>query len=152
MVQQIAKKLKKLTLVTMIAVVGATSSTALMPQSASAWAGESVLRQGEYIVGNQNITSSNGVFSLWLQSDGNLVAYDNRNGRAYWHTGTRTGAILLFQGDGNLVLYDASWRPLWQTGTQNRGGAYAILQGDGNLVIYTASFRPLWGLFNGTIY
>jgi hypothetical protein len=53
-----------------------------------------------------------------MQSDGNLVCYDN-NGRPYWATNTNgnPGAWLLVQDDGNLVVYSAGGVALWASNT-----------------------------------
>ena len=89
-----------------------------------------------------------------MQSDGNLVIYDN--GNAVWNSSTWgfSGDYLQLQDDSNLVIY-AFGHPIWDWGTGYIGdqlngwtlqpGAYLlspnhqyelIMQGDGNLVLY----------------
>ncbi|MFI8215807.1 hypothetical protein [Streptomyces sp. NPDC085932] len=74
---------------------------------------------------------------LVMQSDGNLVMYRLRDGKAIWATGTHghPGAYAKMQTDGNLVIYDAYNRFLWNSNTVSPG-AFAVLQNDGNFVIY----------------
>ncbi|MFF7334893.1 hypothetical protein [Streptomyces sp. NPDC008150] len=80
---------------------------------------------------------------LVMQSDGNLVIYDE-NGKPRWasHTfGSNYHAV--FQGDGNLVVYTSSNSPVWASQTPGHNGATLVLQGDGNVVIYDGS-TPVW--------
>jgi hypothetical protein len=50
-------------------------------------------------------TSPDGLYSLIMQGDGNLVLYAQGSG-ARWSSGTYSpGAIAWMQGDGNLVVY-----------------------------------------------
>ncbi|MBC3840739.1 hypothetical protein GXW82_11995 [Streptacidiphilus sp. 4-A2] len=71
---------------------------------------------------------------LTLQSDGNLVAYDNAadaaaaNGTgALWSTKTdgstadTKGSAMLLQADGNLVIYAADGAVVWASATNNPG-------------------------------
>ena len=53
---------------------------------------------------------------LSMQSDGNLVYY--QNGKARWNSRTNgnPGAYLALQTDGNLVVYSSAGRPLWFSG------------------------------------
>jgi len=92
---------------------------------------------------------------LAMQSDGNLVLYQNSSAGSHvpvWASNTsgRPGAYLVMQGDGNAVVYQptaTSRVAIWASNTGGRTGAYLVLQDDGNLVIYqpTASGRtPIW--------
>ena len=71
---------------------------------------------------------------LTLQSDGNLVAYDNAadaaaaNGtgalwstKTYGSTADTKGSAMLLQADGNLVIYAADGAVLWSSATNNPG-------------------------------
>jgi hypothetical protein len=94
------------------------------------------LRTGQYLLSN------NAQFALVLQSDGNLVLYEN--GTALWASRTSgSGANhLAMQDDGNLVLY-AGGTPKWHSGTD--GTSSFVVQDDGNLVVYRASNGlPTW--------
>ncbi|GIG30835.1 hypothetical protein Cma02nite_34350 [Cellulomonas marina] len=73
---------------------------------------------------------------LVMQTDGNLVAY--QQGRAYWQSGTagRPGAYLVMQSDGNAVVY-ASDRAtvLWQSGTAGIGDSALTVRHFGSIRI-----------------
>src|SRR5512146_3211382 len=93
--------------------------------------------QGEYYA-TSTIQSCDGHFTLAMQSDGNLVVYDNSNGSPLWAT-NRTGPNdswykLAVQGDGNLVVYRLNGQVMWAS---NRMGwnVYLAMQDDGNLVV-----------------
>jgi len=133
---------------------------------------------------------------LLFQADGNLVLYTpsrrpvwdskgvlGRSGVRYgaaplWSLGAGQESVaggyrLAMQGDGNLVVYNASWRPLWYSGTFVPGtrmevgtdgivrlttssgtvlwtsrvfspGAALYVQADGNVVLYDMSGRPIF--------
>lgn len=51
---------------------------------------------------------------------------------------------LVMQGDGNLVIYDFFRKPLWSSKTNGKGGKKLAMQSDGNLVIYTQENKPVW--------
>ena len=61
-------------------------------------------------------------FLLTMQTDGNLVMYD-QYGRAVWASNTYEIGIaphsLAMESDGNLVIYDANWVATWNTGSWN---------------------------------
>ncbi len=110
----------------------------------------SVLNANESLYANEYITSQNGVYKCVLQSDGNLVVYQN-NTTPLWTSNTNgTGADrLIMQGDGNLVVYNANYIAFWNTGTQS-AGAYLIMQDDGNLVIYNNG-TAIWSWMTGSL-
>ncbi|QUI20842.1 lectin [Vallitalea pronyensis] len=87
--------------------------------------GENVLRPGESLTPGQFLISHNGQFYLRMQTDGNLVMY-NQFGFALWSTGTVGARVdkLIMQTDGNLVMYAANGHVYWQTHTQGHYGAY----------------------------
>jgi hypothetical protein len=88
--------------------------------------------------------SSNRVYRLHMQRDGNLVLYDN-TGAPRWASNTagRAVRICAMQGDGNLVIYDFN-AAIWATNTEGNPGSYVTIQDDGNLVIYRPQPQPLW--------
>lgn len=92
---------------------------------------------------NQALISSNGKYTLVMQSDGNLVIY--RQGTAIWASDTyRSGANRAFmQDDGNFVVYEYS-SPKWASQTPGSGGVKLVMQNDGNLVIYKSNNAPVW--------
>jgi len=65
-------------------------------------------------------TQNTGASLFVIQGDGNMVIYSPA--KAVWASWTQNrGAKTLFlQDDGNLVLYDASFRPIWNSGTAGR--------------------------------
>ncbi|MGO9560234.1 MAG: peptidoglycan-binding protein [Acidimicrobiales bacterium] len=103
------------------------------------------IHTGSSLVGGQQLVSSNGVYHLYMQRDGNFVLY--ANGKATWwtNTGHHPGAVIDFQRDGNLVIY-FDHRALWASGTWRDGGAgnYLVVQDDGNVVIYNGANKVLW--------
>jgi uncharacterized protein YraI len=79
--------------------------------------------------------SSPSAYSLYMQSDGNLVW----RGTNYILCQSRTniaGSYVRMQTDGNLVVYTPSGHPVWASNTNNNPGAYLDLQRDANIVIY----------------
>lgn len=90
---------------------------------------------------NQSVSSDTA--RLVMQSDGNLVIYDEFN-RARWASNTvGRGWTARFQTDGNLVVYTRSNRPVWASNTAGRPGSRLVIQDDGNVVIYDGS-RAVW--------
>jgi hypothetical protein len=73
---------------------------------------------------------------LIMQTDGNLVLYDEA-GRARWASNTvGRGDHATFQSDGNFVVYTSSGVPLWASNTWGHPFAVLMVQEDGNVVIY----------------
>lgn len=109
----------------------------------------SSLGPGSSIKPGQNLISPDGLNTLTLQKDGNLVLYSEFS--ASWSTKTagRSASQLIMQGDGNLVLYDSNGKPMWNAQTNGNPGARFVMQTDGNLVIYSTGGAALWSL--GTI-
>jgi hypothetical protein len=91
------------------------------------------------------LMSTNGIFKLFVQQDGNLVLY--KNGKAKWSTGTRgTMCRLVLQLDGNLVL-TCNEGVKWSTSTSKylfQGPFRFNVQTDGNLALYTAKGAVIW--------
>jgi hypothetical protein len=117
----------------------------------------SLLEPGQTLQPGHCLSSENGLFSFWMQTDGNVVLYDgvgsigddtDITGQpppanvAQWATHTGPGQFtpsgLIMQTDGNLVLYDTSGQPHWASQTEGNPGAYLNMQDDGNAVIYRA--------------
>ena len=95
---------------------------------------------------NDHLDPPNGTTRLVMQGDGNLVLYNNRNGKALWATNTwnKPVNVAIMQGDGNFVLYDPAGKAYWATGTWTDPGSYVVLQNDGNLVLYGPNGGALW--------
>jgi len=103
------------------------------------------LGQNEKLRTSEELKSTNGKYTLVLQGDGNLVAYENRV-KALWNSNTvGSGAIeCVLQGDGNLLLKDRNGRVVWATFTDGYKNAKLVIQDDGNLVIYNERGLPVW--------
>ncbi len=111
---------------------------------AYAAAGTDTLGPDEWLFADQSITSADGRFTLIMQSDGNLVLYQNGVG-PLWATDTLgSGADrLVMQSDGNLVVYTPNDGPVWASGTVGESSILK-LQDDGNMVIYRGSGGAVW--------
>jgi hypothetical protein len=112
---------------------------------AAAVAGGNGLPGGSTLSPGQFIQSPSARYTLIMQTDGNLVLYDQ--GYPLWASSTwgNPGAHADMQSDGNLVVYSAPpTKPLWASGTWGNPGAALSMQNDGNAVIYTNQGQPLW--------
>ena len=118
---------------------GATTEPPVPPPAS----GCGVLPANTLLPVNRPLTSCDGRFQLWMQSDGNLVLYQGN--RPLWASGTAGHAVgkIAMQGDGNLVIYDPANQPFWASNTAGQPGAHLSLQNDGNLVIYLGS-QAVW--------
>ncbi|NVJ60249.1 MAG: DUF5011 domain-containing protein [Gammaproteobacteria bacterium] len=96
---------------------------------------------------NARLTSSNGNYRLYFQTDGNLVLRDI-NGNAIWSSGTHNqgGDRFVFQSDGNLVIY-AGNNPLWDSGTNGDNPDRLVLNNNGSLVLYRGN-TVVWSVGN----
>jgi YD repeat-containing protein len=108
------------------------------------------LVSGQSLSSGQSLVSSNVLYTLIMQGDGNLVLYGS-NMKPLWYSGTSgTGANrVVMQGDGNLVIYTSGNRAVWASSTAGQGSSHLDLQGDGNLVIYNSSNVPTWHSHTG---
>jgi hypothetical protein len=104
------------------------------------------------VIENHYLSSWNGRFKLWMQSDGNLVLHDN--GVAVWADGKNNGFYnrLVMQTDGNLVHYVSDGVVEWaacSTRTHGHPGSYFKLQDDGNMVLVYPGDIVGWSRFSG---
>src|SRR4030042_1241294 len=106
---------------------------------------QDTLGQNEKLRASEELKSTNGKYTLRMQDDGNLVAYDNQ-GKGLWSSNTvGSGAIeCILQGDGNLLLKDRNGRAVWTTYTDGYKNAKLVIQNDGNLVIYSERGLTVW--------
>lgn len=106
------------------------------------------LLPGEFLQasGEERITSTNGLYTTVMQSDGNLVIYHTPTWRVLGTTDLFNQPVshAVMQADGNFVIYSPSGRPLWATDTWRYPGAYLVMQNDGNLVLYEPGRRAVW--------
>ncbi|CAN5657993.1 hypothetical protein BH09MYX1_BH09MYX1_03370 [soil metagenome] len=108
-----------------------------------------VLGVNEALGADQAKTSCDGRFSLVMQSDGNVVLY--QNGTALWNSQTMGsgGSTLAMQGDGNLVVYqNGTAGAVWNSGTNGNPGATLLVQDDGNVALVNGS-KVLWSTHTG---
>ena len=104
---------------------------------------------------NSTIYSKDNTKRLVMQTDGNLVVYDDTaGGKAVWDSGTwRSGTAngpykLTMQDDGNLVIYNKDNKPIWDKGAislLSRNGPYGLrVLNDGNFCIYDKDGKVVW--------
>ncbi|MFK0159977.1 protein kinase [Streptomyces sp. NPDC090493] len=81
--------------------------------------------------------------TMTMQTDGNLVIYDEDHHRR-WSSGTSgTGYRAIMQADGNLVVYNQDTWGVWSSVTSGHDGAYLYLGTDGDVsVVYQGT--TLW--------
>ena len=112
--------------------------------SASVHAADALVLGGDIRLDiNESLDSSDGRYSLNLQTDGNLVLR-NKDGKTLWASGTNNGQRLVIGSDGNLVLYTRADTAAWKTGTSGSGAVKVVMQSDGNLVLRTGSGNAVW--------
>ena len=105
---------------------------------------QSILSVNNKVGANNQLMSKDLTRRLVLQTDGNLVLYNNNN--PVWASntvGTRNPQLVL-QSDGNLVLYGEGSRAVWNSGTVGNQNSLLMLQNDGNLVLYNENNNPRW--------
>lgn len=96
------------------------------------------VKNGESLRVNDKRTSTNGKYYVTLQSDGNVVLYKGEKALWATGTNRQDVYGIFVQKDGNLVAYRGGERAAWASGTNGRGGrdTFLIMQDDGNLVLY----------------
>jgi hypothetical protein len=78
-----------------------------------------------------------------MQTDGNLVVYNER-GNALWASMTfGDNHRAIFQNDGNLVIHNAADRPIWASRSHGHEGAQLVLRADAKVVI-VHNGRVVW--------
>lgn len=105
---------------------------------------DSVLAPGEALYANESLSSCNGLYTLVMQGDSNVVLYDNSTGVALWNSQTvgKGGDVVVMQDDGNFVLYGAGG-PIWHTGTHGYPGAALRVEEDGNVIVWNG-WTSIW--------
>lgn len=126
--------------------LAAILSLAVAAQATAAHSYPDKLVGGESLTAGESINSPNGLTTLVMQSDGNLVLYRLADGYPLWHSQSwnHPGAAAAMQTDGNLVVYGPVGEVLFHTNTYNNPGARLVLQSDSNLVVYSPSNAKLW--------
>ena len=91
------------------------------------------------------LVSLNGIYTLVMQRDGNLVLH--AKGVVVWtsDTSSHPGAMALMRRNGDLVITQGR-HLLWSSGTDGLGdaGSALVLENDGNLVVYSRAHKLLW--------
>jgi hypothetical protein len=109
-----------------------------MTPSAAALASGASLLTGEQLI------SPNGLYSLDMQRDGNLVEYSA--GLALWWTGTsgHAGSYLRLEANGRALVLSSTASVLWSSGKTGSGGAVTLhLENNGDLVVGVGS-STIW--------
>ncbi|MEO7110038.1 MAG: hypothetical protein ABI183_06345 [Polyangiaceae bacterium] len=102
------------------------------------------LEPGQGLVVGESLMSCDGRFTLAMQTDGNLVAYEGTTGLWATYTEGKNAYEAVMQTDGNFVVYDSKGSALWSSSTASKGGSFLEMQTDGNVVIYTTASKPVW--------
>jgi hypothetical protein len=96
---------------------------------------------------NSKITAS-GQYQLIMQTDGNLVVYEDPSGAHTpiwasntWLSGATTAKMTL---DGALILSNADGELIWSSPWPNRPAAFLAMREDGNLVAYEPAKYIAW--------
>ena len=104
------------------------------------------LSRGTYPL--DHVTSSDGRFTLQLQTDGNLVLvnYSVNPPQPLWASNTyNSGAnVAYMQSDGNFVLYDIYHNARWTSNTQGNPGSSLVIDNDGDMRILSDFNVVLW--------
>ena len=111
---------------------------------------------GQTLPTNHRIISDNGIYSLRMQSDGNLCIKTEEGDQFVWCSMVYgfDGGYLIMQPDGNLVVYDRNNHPHWSSQTHEAFDAKfknpankpvkAVLENNGTLKLYTSSGQVVW--------
>lgn len=89
------------------------------------------------LTGGHYLQSSDRVYKLAMQTDGNLVLYQGSTVKFQTATNGNPGAKAVLQADGNLVIYPTTGPALWHTGTATTTPVHATLtlKTDGHLTL-----------------
>ena len=103
----------------------------------------SILEAGESLTPGQELTSTDGLHTLTMQADGNLVL---RSGdETAWESGTAVpGSTLVAQADGNMVIRAPGGQPVWATGTAAVVPARLELHEDGIVQVHDGADTVRW--------
>jgi hypothetical protein len=121
------------------------------PDNSPVWGsnshGVSLVVPGQTLTPGQWRISTDGRYRLDMQTDGNLVLYDEQqNHKPLFEsrTGNNPGAFARLQTDGNFVILTPSGRVLFHTATGGQPVKHLAVQSDGNLVLVSMSGQPIW--------
>jgi hypothetical protein len=104
----------------------------------------SQMNPGTQLNPGDRLTSPNGLNTLEMQHDGNLVEYIPGH-VAVWSSGTSVPrSIFRAQRDGNFVVIAPGNQPQWDTGTGGQPGTVIQIQNDRNVVAYAPGHIAVW--------
>ncbi|MDQ1438083.1 MAG: hypothetical protein QOK43_1712 [Acidimicrobiaceae bacterium] len=107
------------------------------------------LGSGQRMYCGDYLRSNNGRYSLVMQCDGNLVAYETGEygSTSFWSSGTHccdlSGYSAVMQNDGILVIYSPTGTAKWARGCC-AAGTRLTLQDDRNIVMYRPDGSAAW--------
>jgi hypothetical protein len=106
--------------------------------------GRSSLPAGQLLAAGDSLTSPNGLYSLRMGGDGNLVEYVS--GRPEWSTGTEghNGGYAVLRNDGDLVVHSSGGGVVWSSRTGDHTGTFALVLEDSGLLLISGSSGTLW--------
>lgn len=118
------------------------------------------LHANEVMKKRQALVSPNGVYTLLMQGDGNLVVYQgeiknagapNPSGKVVWAANTQgNGEQAMFTADGYFAVLVGSKRTWQERGAAAPGGT-VTMQDDGNLVVSGADGKAVWSSKGGAV-
>jgi hypothetical protein len=126
----------------LLAAAPAGAATAVPAQS-QAVAASTTLLPGQSLKAGQSITSANGVYSLQMGADGNVVLSRPGYPTAWASQTLRKGSVLVMQKNGDLVVVYGRTR-VWASGTDGSTNAKLVVQNDGTLAIYNTRGKAVW--------
>ncbi|WP_380283675.1 hypothetical protein [Kitasatospora purpeofusca] len=123
---------------------GAPAASAPAAAAAVSDANQTVIYGTAGLNRGESWSSPDGSTVLYQQWDGHVVLYKNNVAIWTAVGTYGVGTYLYMQADGNLVAYDAGMRAVWNSRTPYHPGAYLAIQNSGNLVIYSGSTPLWW--------
>ena len=104
-----------------------------------------VLPSGIGLASGQRLESSDGAYTLVMQSDGNLVESTTAGAMVLKPLpANNPGSYVVMQGDGNLVVYSPAGKALWNSGTSGSGYQLTLSPSPGHLVITNPAGGLVW--------
>lgn len=104
------------------------------------------LQAGDQLDPGDSLASRNGLVSLVLEADGDLVLYRTLFRQPLWASNSSGKGIVRvrMRPDGNLEGVSAAGATQWESGTSGSPGATAVLRDDGNFVVVDAQGVVRW--------
>lgn len=142
--------MKHLLFATLFATMNMVSYTAMAQQ------GTNTLSAGQKLTEGQRLISTNKVYYLAMQADGNLCLKKTKGDEFVWCSMVYLGRghYLILQTDGNLVVYNKDNKPVWSSmtqaffdpkfGTADWKPVRAVLEDNGTFNLYSATNKKVW--------